>query len=59
MGSAKISAEVVEIQEFPDLARKYQVRGVPMTILNDSEALVGTVPPMQIIDAVERAARDE
>jgi hypothetical protein len=59
IGSDKISADVVEIQEFPDLARKFQVRGVPMTILNDAEALVGTVPPMQIIDAVERAARDE
>jgi len=59
MGSDKISADVVEIQEFLDLARKYQVRSVPMTILNDDEALVGTIPPMQMIDAVERAGRAE
>ena len=52
-------ADVIEIQEFPALARKYQVRGVPMIILNDEEQLVGSVPPMQIIDAVERAGRDE
>lgn len=50
---------MIEIQEFPALARKYQVRGVPMTILNDEEQIVGVVPPMQLIDAVERAARDE
>jgi hypothetical protein len=30
-----------------------------MTILNDDEAIVGAVPPMQLIDAVERATRDE
>jgi predicted DsbA family dithiol-disulfide isomerase len=50
---------VIEVQEFPQLARKYQVRGVPMTVLNDGEALVGAVPPMHLVDAVERAGREE
>jgi len=59
IASDKVRADVIEIQEFPDLARKYQVRAVPMTVLNDEEVLMGAVPPLHLIDAVERAARKE
>jgi hypothetical protein len=59
MASEKIRTDVIEIQEFMDLARKYQVRAVPMTILNDEETLLGSVPPLQLVDAVERAGRGE
>jgi len=55
----RITADVVEVQEFPDLARKYKIRGVPMTVVNETETLMGAVPPMQLIDAVERAASPE
>ena len=52
--SERIRAEVVEVQEFPELARKYQVRGVPMTVVNDDEVLMGSVPPIHLVEAVER-----
>jgi len=54
MASDKIVADVVEVQEFPDLARQYQVRGVPMTVVNETETLMGAVPPMLLVDAVEK-----
>jgi len=57
--SARITADVVEVQEFPELARKYQIRGVPMTVVNETETLMGAVPPMQLIAAVERAASED
>jgi predicted DsbA family dithiol-disulfide isomerase len=57
--SARITADVVEVQEFPELARKYRIRGVPMTVVNETETLMGAVPPMQLIDAIERAASED
>jgi predicted DsbA family dithiol-disulfide isomerase len=62
MASDKITADVVEVQEFPDIARKYQIRGVPMTVVNESATLMGAVPAMQLVNAVEtagNAASDE
>jgi predicted DsbA family dithiol-disulfide isomerase len=54
--SAKhVTTDVVEVQEFIDLAQKYQVRGVPMTIVNEGAALMGAVPAMQIVETVLRA----
>jgi predicted DsbA family dithiol-disulfide isomerase len=53
--SERVTADVVEVQEFPDVARHYQVRGVPMTIINEGETLMGAVPGMQLVEAVERA----
>lgn len=55
MASDKITADVVEVQEFPDIARKYQIRGVPMTVVNESATLMGAVPAMQLVNAVETA----
>jgi predicted DsbA family dithiol-disulfide isomerase len=55
--SPKLTADVVEVQEFPDLARKYNIRGVPMTVVGERETLMGNVGAMQLVDAVERAAQ--
>lgn len=44
MANPKIVAEVVEVNEFPDLARRYQVRGVPKTVINDKVEFLGGVP---------------
>lgn len=50
-----ISADVIEIQEFPELAQKYQVRGVPKTLINEKEELLGAVPGGILIQAIETA----
>jgi hypothetical protein len=41
----QITAIAVEATEFPDLARKYQVSGVPKTIVNDDIEILGALPP--------------
>jgi len=56
MASSMITAEVIEVQEFPELARKYQIRGVPMTVVNDRETLMGAVPAIHLVEALERVA---
>jgi glutaredoxin-like protein len=40
-----IIAFAVEATEFPDLARKYAVTGVPKTVVNDSVEILGALPP--------------
>ena len=42
--SPNITAYAVEATEFPDLARKYQVSGVPKTVVNDSVEILGALP---------------
>jgi predicted DsbA family dithiol-disulfide isomerase len=44
-----ITAIAVEATEFPDLARKYQVNGVPKTIVNDAVEILGAVPQDEFI----------
>jgi len=40
-----ITAFAVEATEFPDLARRYSVNGVPKTVVNDSVEILGALPP--------------
>jgi predicted DsbA family dithiol-disulfide isomerase len=39
-----ITAFAVEATECPDLARRYQVNGVPKTIVNDAIEILGALP---------------
>ena len=40
--SGHVDAEVVEITEFPDLARRYAVTSVPKVVINDVVELLGS-----------------
>ncbi len=42
--SPKITALAVEATEFPDLARRYRVTGVPKSIVNDTIEILGALP---------------
>ena len=54
--SGRVTADVVEIQEFPALAQAYGVRGVPMTVVNGSVVFSGAVTEQEflshLLDAV-------
>jgi len=45
----------VEVSEFADLARRYAVRGVPKTVINDAVEFVGNVPESMFRDHLKRA----
>ena len=51
-----VTADVVEISEFPDLAAQYHVRGVPKIVMNDTVELVGAQPEAAFVDSILRAA---
>jgi thioredoxin-related protein len=42
--NAHITAYAVEATEFPDLARKYRVTGVPKTVVNEETEILGGLP---------------
>jgi predicted DsbA family dithiol-disulfide isomerase len=44
MANPNITAYAVEATEFPDLARRYQVNGVPKTVVNDTVEILGALP---------------
>jgi glutaredoxin-like protein len=47
MANEHITAIMVDIPEFPELAVKYQVQGVPHTVVNEELSLVGALPDIQ------------
>ena len=42
--SPHITAYAVEATEFPDLARRYRVNGVPKTVVNEEVEILGGLP---------------
>ena len=42
--SPYITAYAVEATEYPDLARRYRVNGVPKTIVNEAIEILGALP---------------
>jgi len=54
--SGNVTADVIEISEFPDLAARYHVHGVPKVVINDTVELVGAQPEAAFLDAMLKAA---
>jgi len=50
-----ITADMIEITEFPHLAQKYQIHGVPKTIINEDIHVEGAVPEFRFVQEVSRA----
>lgn len=53
--SDRVTGDSVEASEFPDLVQRYQVSGVPKTIVNDRIEFVGAQPEGRFLDHVLRA----
>ena len=45
-------AEAVEVTEFPHLAQRYAVMGVPRTIVNDQTGIDGALPEQLFLENV-------
>lgn len=44
LANDKISADIIEAIEFPELASRYKVMGVPKTVINEMYRVVGLLP---------------
>lgn len=47
-----LTAYAIEATEFPDLVRRYQVSGVPKTIVNDRTEILGALPEDAFVEQV-------
>jgi glutaredoxin-like protein len=52
-----IKAEVIDVSEFPQLAQKYGVLGIPKVVINEKEEFVGAVPENVFLAHVLLAAQ--
>jgi len=50
-----IRADVLEAIEFPHLANRYHVRGVPMVVINETTSFVGAQPEALFVDKILEA----
>jgi glutaredoxin-like protein len=57
MENPHIRAEMIEISEFPQLAVKYNVMGVPKTVINETRELLGMQPEDEFLRQVTAASK--
>ena len=51
----KISASIVEISEFPHIAQKYSIMGVPKIVINEEHAFEGALPENLFLSKINEA----
>ena len=59
LASPRVRSTAVEAQEFPELARRYEVSAVPKIVLNEQVEFLGAVPEPMFLEAVLAAVSDE
>jgi alkyl hydroperoxide reductase subunit AhpF len=57
ISSPQVRADIVDLTEFPELADRYAVMGVPKTVLNDRLYFDGALPEPDVLAAVVEASR--
>ncbi len=50
-----VKGDMVEAIEFPHLSNKYNVMGVPRTVINETEFLEGAAPEAMLMDKIQEA----
>ena len=55
MASDKVRAEVIDSEEFTELSRRYNVGGVPKTLINYQSQFVGAAPEGFVLDKILNA----
>jgi glutaredoxin-like protein len=55
IASPMVRADMVEATEFPHLSMKYQVMGVPRTVINETTHVEGAVPEPMLLEKLQEA----
>ncbi len=58
VSKGKITAEVIDVNMNPDLGMKYQVQGVPHTVVNEKDHIYGMFTPQDLLDKLTKGQRD-
>jgi glutaredoxin-like protein len=54
--SPLVTSVAIDATEFPDLVRRYNVNGVPKTIINETVEIMGAAPEYDFVAAIANAA---
>ena len=54
--SDKVTADMVEVSEFPHLGQRYNVMGVPRTVINEDIFIEGAAPEAMLLEKLKAAA---
>lgn len=54
--SPRVRADVIDASEYPDLAQRYSVYGVPKVVINETTQFEGALPEAAFLAAVLQAA---
>jgi glutaredoxin-like protein len=57
--SPQITATAIDATEYPDLVRRYNVNGVPKTIINDALEIIGAATEADLVEAVVKLAGEK
>jgi glutaredoxin-like protein len=57
--SPQITATAIDATEYPDLVRRYNVNGVPKTIINDALEIIGAASEAELVEAVVKLAGEK
>ncbi len=55
MENELITADAVEVSEFPHLAQKYKIMGVPKTVINENQFIEGSGPEAALLNKIIEA----
>jgi len=55
IATSLVRADMVEATEFPHLSMKYQVMGVPRTVINETVHIEGAVPESMVLEKLQEA----
>jgi len=58
VSKGKITVEVIDVTMNPDLGIKYQVQGVPHTVVNEKDHIYGMFSPQDLLDKLTKGHRD-
>ncbi len=56
IASPLVEARTIEAGEFPSMAQRFGVQGVPRTVVNEHGAFVGALPEPQFVESVLQLA---
>jgi len=54
--SPKVTADVIEAEEYPDLSNRFRVTGVPKIVINDTQEMIGAQREKKFVEEVVKAA---
>jgi glutaredoxin len=55
-GAPLVRSEIIEVNEYPELAERYKVTAVPLTVIADKVSIPGMVPEAKLVEEIAKAA---